>query len=113
MGKEVRFRKLADIISEMEYLVEKEGVRHFELLDDDPTFYKKEFKAWCQEIIDRGWNINWSASNGMIAASIDMEMLKLIQDSGCIGFSIGIESGNQDYAQKMFVKIALQTSARL
>ena len=101
MGKGVRFRNLDDIISEIEYLVESEKVQHFELLDDDPTFYKEEFKAFCREIINRKWNITWSASNGMIATSIDKEMLGLIRDSGCIGFSIGVESGNKKMLKKV------------
>ena len=101
MGKGVRFREYKDIICEMKYLIETEGVQHFELLDDDPTFFKDEFNAFCRDIIDRKWNIAWSASNGMIATSIDEEMLKLIRDSGCIGFAVGVESGNKDMLKKV------------
>ena len=101
MGKGVRFRERKDIISEMKYLIEVENVQHFELLDDDPTFYKDEFKAFCKEIINRKWNIAWSASNGMIATSIDEEMLRLIRDSGCIGFAVGVESGNKEMLKKV------------
>ena len=101
MGKGVRFRLVEDILAEMDYLITKCGVRHFELLDDDPTFYRHEFKAVLREIIDRKWNIRWSANNGMIAASIDEEMLGLIRDSGCIGFKIGIETGNPEMLRKV------------
>ncbi len=101
LGKGVRYRNLDDIIGEMEYLVESEKVQHFELLDDDPTSHKEEFKAFCREIINRKWNITWSASNGMIATSIDKEMLGLIRDSGCIGFAIGVESGNKEMLKKV------------
>ena len=101
MGRGVRFRTMEDILDEMSYLINECGVTHFELLDDDPTFYRHEFKALLREIIDRKWNIRWSANNGIIAASIDDEMLGLIRDSGCIGFKIGIETGNPELLRKV------------
>ncbi len=96
MGKGVRFRTVKDILTEMDYLINKEGVGHFELLDDDPTFYRAELKELLREIIKRKWDIKWSANNGMIAAAIDEELLGLMRDSGCIGFKIGIETGNPE-----------------
>ena len=101
MGKGVRFRSIEDILDEMSYLITECGVSHFELLDDDPTFYRHEFKALLREIIARNWKIRWSANNGIIAASIDEEMLGLIRDSGCIGFKIGIETGNPELLRKV------------
>jgi tRNA A37 methylthiotransferase MiaB len=96
MGKEVRCRPVADVLAEMEYLYEQRGVRHFEWLDDDLLFYRNEIKQLLRTIIAKGWDIHWSANNGLIAASIDEEMLELIQASGCVGFKIGIETGNEE-----------------
>ncbi len=101
MGKGVRFRDVKNTIEEMEFLVEKKGVRHFELLDDDPTFYRHEFKAILRTIIERKWDIRWSANNGVIAATVDEETLALMRDSGCIGFKVGIETGNPDMLKKV------------
>ncbi len=101
MGRGVRSRPIEDILAEMSFLVNSCSVRHFELLDDDPTFNMKLFKAFLREIIKRNWKIHWSANNGMIAASIDEELLGLIRDSGCIGFKIGIETGNPDQLRKV------------
>ena len=101
MGKGVRFRETKDIFKEMAYLIEVENVQHFELLDDDPTFSKEDFKAFCKEIINRKWDIAWSASNGIIANSLDQEMLELIRDSGCVGFAVGVESGNEEMLKKV------------
>ena len=95
-GKGVRSRPVEHIIEEMAFLIEELGVRHFELLDDDPTFYRRQFQELLRAVIERGWDIRWSANNGMIAASIDEETMGLIRDSGCIGFKIGIETGNPD-----------------
>jgi radical SAM superfamily enzyme YgiQ (UPF0313 family) len=101
MGKGVRARPAADVLTEMEFLIENRGVRHFEWLDDDLMFYKTEVQAILRGIIAKGWNITWSANNGLIAASLDAETLRLMRDSGCIGFKIGIETGNPEMLRKV------------
>ncbi|PCI42188.1 MAG: hypothetical protein COB46_01365 [Rhodospirillaceae bacterium] len=101
MGKGVRHRSVDDLLAEIEYLYEQRGVRHFEWLDDDLLFYRDDIKTLLRAIIDKGWNLQWSANNGLIAASIDEELLGLIRDSGCIGFKIGIETGNEEMLRKV------------
>jgi radical SAM superfamily enzyme YgiQ (UPF0313 family) len=101
MGKGVRARPAADVLGEMEFLIEKRGVRHFEWLDDDLMFYKSEVQSILKGIIAKRWSITWSANNGLIAASLDAETLGLMRDSGCIGFKIGIETGNPEMLRKV------------
>lgn len=101
MGKGVRARPVDDVLAEMEYLIEKRGVRHFEWLDDDLLFYRKEMQELLRRLIEKNWPITWSANNGLIAASVDHETLGLIRDSNCIGFKIGIETGNPEMLKKV------------
>lgn len=101
MGPTVRTRPLHLVLKEMEYLITREGVGHFEWLDDDLLYNKDEFKALLREIIARGWKITWSANNGLIVAFIDEELLDLLERSGCIGFKLGIESGNPEMLRKI------------
>jgi radical SAM superfamily enzyme YgiQ (UPF0313 family) len=101
MGRGVRARSTDDVLAEMAYLIDKKGVRHFEWLDDDLLFYKTEVQNILRGIIDRGWNITWSANNGLIATSLDDETIRLMRDSGCIGFKIGIETGNPAMLRKV------------
>lgn len=96
MGTGVRKRAVSTVLREMEYLVTERGIKHFEWLDDDLLFYKKDFQELLKAIIERKWDITWSANNGLIALSLDEETLGLMRDSGCIGFKIGIETGNPD-----------------
>ncbi|MBF0381751.1 MAG: B12-binding domain-containing radical SAM protein [Magnetococcales bacterium] len=96
MGKGVRLRKVETVIKEMEFLIEQKGVKHFEWLDDDLLFYKNEFQSLLQQIIEKKWNITWSANNGLIVAAIDEKTMSLIKESGCIGIKLGFESGNQE-----------------
>ena len=101
MGKGVRHRSVEDVLAEMTFLVEERGVHHFEWLDDDPTYYKDEFKQLLREITTRDWDIRWFSNNGVIASTIDEELLQLMCDSKGIGFKVGIESGNPDMLKKV------------
>ena len=60
-------------------------------------FFKSIYK--CRG--NKKYKISWSAGNGLIAASLTEDLLGLMRDSGCIGFRIGIESGNEDMLKKM------------
>ena len=101
MGKGVRKRPVDKVLSEMEFLITERGVKHFEWLDDDLLFFKDDFKHLMEIIIERKWDITWSANNGLIAASIDEDMMRLMRDSGCIGFKIGIETGNPEMLKQV------------
>jgi tRNA A37 methylthiotransferase MiaB len=101
MGKGVRHRPVEDVLAEMTFLVEKRGVHHFEWLDDDPAYYRDEFKQILREITARDWDICWFSNNGVIASTIDEELLQLMCDSNSIGFKVGIESGNPDMLKKV------------
>ncbi|MBF8273077.1 MAG: B12-binding protein [Magnetococcales bacterium] len=101
MGKGIRFRPVADVLAEMRFLYEQRGIRHFEWLDDDLLFRRREFQELLRLIIASGMKITWSANNGLIATSLDAETLRLMDHSGCIGFKVGIETGNRE----MFIKV--------
>jgi len=64
-------------------------------------FSKKDLHYLLEAIIERKWEITWSANNGLIAASVDEHTMQLIRDSGCIGFKIGIETGNAEMLRKV------------
>ncbi len=101
MGRGVRNRRVETVFEEMTFLVEQRGIRHFEWLDDDLLFRKEAFKDLLRRMIAKNWGITWSANNGLIAASIDDELMALVQDSGCIGLKIGFETGNPELLRQI------------
>lgn len=112
MGKGVRNRPVKDVLDEMEFLIMKKGVRHFEWLDDDLLYHKENIQLILERIIKRKWNISWSANNGLIVSNIDEKTMRLINDSGCIGFKIGIESGNPEILKSVNKPGTLQSFRR-
>ncbi len=101
MGRGVRQYPVKDVIAEIEYLVKQRGVSHFEWLDDDLLKSRSSITEVLQGIIDLNLNITWAANNGLIAVSLTEELLQTMVDSGCIGFRIGIESGDEDMLKQI------------
>ncbi|MGE5390788.1 MAG: B12-binding domain-containing radical SAM protein [Deltaproteobacteria bacterium] len=101
LGKTIRSRSIENVVAEIEYLRDHKGIRHFDILDDDFLADNKKCKSLLREIIRRDLKIKWYVNNGVIAGSIDEELLQLMLDSGCLGFKIGIESGNPQMLKKM------------
>jgi len=107
MGKGVRQSPIDDLIDELHYLVKQRNVRHFEFLDDDLLGGNAEqrenvkFLFKTMVALRKDYPISWSAGNGLITTSLSDEIITLIEESGCIGFRIGIESGNPEMLKKI------------
>ncbi|MFQ5786839.1 MAG: B12-binding domain-containing radical SAM protein, partial [Thermodesulfobacteriota bacterium] len=94
MGARIRKRIPSKVVDEIEYLVKEYGVKEIHFEDDNFTFYKEFVSEVCQLIIDRGICISWACPNGVRLDSLDAELLKLMEKSGCYSFAVGIESGS-------------------
>jgi len=103
MGRGIRTYPVKDVIEDIKFLVKEKGVRHFDVLDDDFLGNPIATKELLQEIIPlrEKYGITWSASNGLLLASCTEEIMDLARDSGCIGFRIGIESGNEEMLRRI------------
>lgn len=93
-GAGVRTRDPKNVVDEIETLVSKYGIQHIMWLDDDLFFNAKRTIALFNEIVRRNIHITWDASNGIIAAAITPELAHCAIESGCVGLTLGIESGN-------------------
>ena len=103
MGRGTRHYEVDDLLEEIKYLVKERNVRHFEVLDDDFIGDSHAVVDFLKSLVEikEEYGITWAANNGLIAASITEEIMDLCQKSGCVGFKIGIESGNAE----MLIKI--------
>ena len=101
VGKGVRSYPVESVISEIAYLARERGVQHLEWLDDDLLRYRGSLIHVLKHMTEQKLNLTWAANNGLIASSLDEELLQIMIDSGCIGFRIGVESGNDEILKKI------------
>lgn len=106
MGQGLRQYPVQDLLEEIHYLVKERGVRYLEILDDDLLGYhgsKESVLILFKEMVklNKEYEISWGVGNGFVAASLNEELLNLMRDSGCVGFRIGIESGNEKMLRRM------------
>ena len=95
-GPGVRTREVQSVLDEIKSLYENHGIRHITWLDDDLLSGKRRALALFKGMAEMSLDITWDASNGLIAAAIDEEILDAMVESGCVGFNLGVESGSPE-----------------
>ncbi len=100
-GRKLRSRSVGNVIKEMELLYYKYSVREFHIEDDNFTLKKDLVIGICGEIIKRKLKISWSCPNGIRLDTLDEELVKLMEKSGCYSIAVGIESGSDKILKSM------------
>jgi len=108
-GRKLRKRSAQNVVDEIELLNKKYGVQEIHISDDNFTLDKKRVKNICNMILDRKIDISWSCPNGVRLDSLNPELLKLMEKSGCYSFSVGIESGSPRILKLMRRRVNLKT----
>lgn len=99
-GKDIRPRSVDSVLDEIAMLQREHGIEEFSFIDDFFTGNKRFVKAFCQEVLRRGMRFDW-ACWGVRLASLDEEMLRLMDQAGCYAFSVGVESGSPRILEHM------------
>jgi hypothetical protein len=100
-GKSVRVRQVDGVVDEMVFLREQFGVRHFDWLDDDLLYDRDGAVRLFRQIAERLPDVSWASNNGLIAAAVTPEILEAMRDSHCVGYKIGLESGNPEVLRRI------------
>ncbi len=95
-GPGVRGRSVESVIDELAMLKKQFGVEHVMWLDDDFLKDKKRSLELCDELIKRDLGVTWDCTNGVIAASCTEDVISKAAMSGCLGLTVGMESGNPE-----------------
>lgn len=93
-GLGVRTRSVQSVIDELKVLQEVYGVGHIMWLDDDFLFNKERSLELFNEMVRQNIKITWDCTNGVIASSCTEEVIEAASKSGCVGLTVGMESGN-------------------
>lgn len=108
-GRSVRIRNTNGVVDEMEFLYKNYNIKHFDWLDDDLLYDQKSAINLFNTIAERLPDITYGAHNGLIAAAITPEILKALTDSGCMGFPVGLETGNPEMLRKIRKPATIET----
>lgn len=91
-GTKLGLRNAADILNEIEYLVNEHGVRSIRFIDDTFTAIPTRVAEICQGILERGIDVSWTCLSRLDTLSI--EMIDQMKASGCVRLNVGVESGS-------------------
>jgi len=100
-GRQVRYRKIDAVIEEIERLQAYYGVDEIHLTDSIFTVNKKYAYDFSETLIRRGIKIHWATPYGTRLDTLDAPLLRVMEESGCYGTSVGIESGSAEILKFM------------
>lgn len=101
-GVGVRQRSLKSVEAELHLLKHRYGIDHISWLDDDLLKDEKRAIELFNMMVKKNLQSSWDATNGLIAHSITKDgVVEAMDESGCIGCYIGIESGNREILKKI------------
>jgi anaerobic magnesium-protoporphyrin IX monomethyl ester cyclase len=109
-GKQIRSVSAGRALDDVEYLYDKYGVRHFNIMDDNFTFYKEVVMEFCEEFEKRRSrlpDVTFHNPNGVRVDRLDDEMLAAMAACGWKWLHIGIESASEATLQRMRKRLKL------
>ncbi len=111
-GAGVRHRSINSILNELEILKNEHGINHIMWLDDDLFKDHPRAISLFNGMVRRNLNMTWDASNGVLAVSCVDDVIAASVASGCIGLTIGIESGNNDILRSSLKPATVEINLR-
>jgi len=105
-GHQQRFRSLDNVISEIQCLVDRYGLKEINIDDGTFTTRKNRVIDFCQRLRDKKIKIIWTC-NGRVD-NLDDEILSEMKASGCRMIRLGVESGSQEVLKKIKKGLTLE-----
>ena len=93
-GKTFRERSAENVLSEMELLVTRYGVKEFVFMDDIFNFRPERAKAIARGIVERGWKVKLTFPNGFRGDILDEELVDLLVAAGMYRCMVAVESAS-------------------
>jgi anaerobic magnesium-protoporphyrin IX monomethyl ester cyclase len=106
----VRFRSVENLISEIEFCIEKFGIRDFRFYDDSFVLNKKRLIDFCEVLVRNKIKITWNCYSRVDL--VEEDLLWLMKRAGCYHIKFGIEFGTQKWLDKTKKGITLEQARR-
>ncbi len=112
-GKKVRLRKTAEVVEEIQRLVE-EGVDYVYFVDDIFNYPPADAEALCREMVRRKIDVKWSAF--VNPSFLSETLLHWMKEAGCVGIEFGTDSGSPrmlEHYKKSFTQEDIIQSSKI
>lgn len=93
-GARLRSRSIDSVMTELQLLHDRFGVKEFQIEDDNFTLNRGYVEEFCQRLLRSGLNMTWSFPNGVRLDTLDPQILALMRRAGCYALNFGVESGS-------------------
>ena len=104
MGYKFRYRSVENVLAEIDDLVKTYRIGEILFEDDNLTMHRERAKKLCNALIERNYNLTWDTPNGLMAITLDNDLLLKMKQSGCYRVNLAIESGNQHVVNNVIRK---------
>ncbi|MEK8021477.1 MAG: radical SAM protein [Candidatus Parabeggiatoa sp.] len=109
-GRSVRMRSAEEVVKEILHQKERYGVQNFMLWDDLFTIKRKRVVEICNLLIAKKVNVNWICY--IRVDNIDIELLALMKQAGCVRVEVGVESGSNRVLKEMHKGITVEQTQK-
>lgn len=93
-GRRMRLRTPELVVAEMQRLRREYGVTTFAVTDDNFTLVREHVERFCRAVTEGG-GLRWDClATGLRPATLDAELLRLMERAGCYAVSVATESGS-------------------
>jgi len=89
-GEKWRARSAENVVAEIQYLVERLGMRGLLFRDPEFTVDNNRVKAICEQILEKKLSFSWRCETRV--ETVNEELLSLMARAGCVGINFGVES---------------------
>jgi len=104
----MRETSIGRVISEIKFLKNKYSIKGIKFFDDLFVFNKRRTIEFCKQI--KKLNLQWRCSARV--DTINLKILKMMRESGCIGIELGIESGSNKILKLMNKKTSVELNIK-
>jgi len=109
-GHRVRFRSPEKVVGEIEYLIDRFGIREIYFADDCFTLERKRALQICDLLREKNFDLTWTCLTRVNL--IDEELLRKMKGAGCVSIAYGIESADPEQLKKMKKNITIEQARK-
>jgi len=112
-GNKVRFASPQKVVDEIKHLIDRYQVNRIAFQDDNLTADRRRIEELLKKLITGKIPITWEAHNGLAAWTLDEKLLRMMKESGCVSFTIAVESGSEKILRRIKKKVDLDETLRI